>query len=254
MNIQDGQWWSDSWNPIKVKGGGWHCSKCSAGCLNCWSEALNLRFGNKIPYDNRPVEYEIDQKVLDKPWHWNKPRKIFVCDMLDLFHSRISNSFRSEVFTIIAAKKEHTFLILTKRPQVMLEYCSIWNLPRFKNLWLGVSVENQKTADERIPLLLQIPAAHRFINFEPLLEDIKLPKWEWYSGNPAKWGPNWVIIGCESGTNRRPCKLEWVRNVVEQCKAANTSVWIKQLAINGKVNKNMKEWPKDLQLSKGMAE
>jgi len=112
------------------------------------------------------------------------------------------------------------------------------------NLHLGVTCENQRTADERIPVLLQIPAAVRFLSLEPLLEDIRL--------NPInfhyKGFINWVIIGCESGPGRRPCKLEWVRNIVDQCKAAGVPVFVKQLDINGVVEHDINKFPEDLKI------
>jgi len=129
-----------------------------------------------------------------------------------------------------------------------------WPLP---NLWLGVTCENQRTADERIPILLQIPAAVRFISFEPLLEDIDfnlIERPNHFHSTPYGWLKyfgkqiHWIIIGCESGPKRRPCKLEWVRNIVSQCKAANVPVFIKQLNINGKVEHNIEKFPEDLRI------
>lgn len=262
MSEIDGQWWEKSWNPVKLKGiSGYHCTKISPGCLNCWSEVLNMRFGNKIPYDNRPVEYEIDQKVLEKPLHWKKPCKIFVGDMLDLFHEQIPFEFIEKVFDMIDSVRQHTYLILTKRPARVIEFfknsphtyyigegiCTGKECP-IGHVWLGVSVENQKTTDERIPLLLQIPATHRFINFEPLLSDIDLVvdvKFPY-----AKEKIDWVIIGCESLGSRtgRPCELEWVKSIVQQCRTAGVPVFIKQLNIKGKLVKNLTKFPIDLQL------
>ena len=151
--------------------------------------------------------------------------------------------------------------------------------PALPNLWLGTSVENQKAADERIPHLLPIPAAVHFVSAEPMLGPIDVkpyvslrqrcegPKgcgfegasYEFYS--PRKKGGyrcpecgknhtylitdsvDWLIVGCESSKNRRPCNIEWVRDLVEQCDTAGVAVYVKQLDINGKVNKNPDEWP-----------
>jgi len=136
------------------------------------------------------------------------------------------------------------------------------------NLWLGVSICTQREADEKIPLLLQTPAVHHFINFEPLLEniDFRCPTCKgtgFYGDNrPGIKGnreyvacdichnqkPGWVQLGPESGFGRRPMKLEWARNIVEQCKAAGVKIWIKQIEINGKIEKDMNKFPEDLKL------
>ena len=78
MTIENGQFWEKSWNPIHVKGGGYFCSKVSQGCRGCWSEALNLRFGNGLPFDNRKIEFVLDQTILEAPFHWMKPRIVAV--------------------------------------------------------------------------------------------------------------------------------------------------------------------------------
>jgi len=126
------------------------------------------------------------------------------------------------------------------------------------NVWLGVTCENQRCADERIPTLLQIPAAVRFISCEPLLEDININihylndiKRQGFTGYyDSGWKEpfQWVIIGCESGPGRRPCKAEWVRNIVAQCKAAGVKIFIKQLDINGVVEHDINKFPEDLKI------
>ena len=135
-------------------------------------------------------------------------------------------------------------------------------------LWLGVSICTQREADEKIPLLLQTPAVHHFINFEPLLEniDFRCPTCKgtgFYGDNGPgikdnreyvacdichNQKPDWVQLGSESGFGRRPMKLEWARNIVKQCKAAGVKIWIKQIEINGKIEKDMNEFPEDLKL------
>lgn len=174
----------ESWNPIVVYSDGkrgWHCSKISLGCQNCWGEQVNKRFGNGLPYDNRKVEFEIDQKVLERPLHWKKPRTIFVCDLCDLFHEDIHRDIIDEVMnTIWTASWEHEFLMLTKRPQEMaiyFEQTPELQLSEQKNLWLGITVCNQAEADEKIPILLSIPAAHRWVSIEPCLSAIDLSGW-----------------------------------------------------------------------------
>jgi protein gp37 len=235
--------------------------------------------------------------------------------MSDLFHEKVPFEFIDKVFAMVALCPEHTFQVLTKRPERMLEYIQnhndsfrdldipimhtletdymheSWMIfggqiesycdyigvspelassemrlydiekpPTFplNNLWLGVTVCNQKEADEKIPILLQIPAAVRFISIEPMLEGISLTSiqadrftrlnvLEGCGVNKMSWCqsiPNvncekldWVIVGCESGPNRRPCKNEWIYSIIDQCKAANVPCFVKQVDKYGKVVK-----------------
>jgi len=173
--------------------------------------------------------------------------------MSDLFHEDVPFEFIDKIFNIMMLAERHTFQILTKRPERMLEHYENgkrkhrWPLP---NVWLGISCENQATADERIPILLQVPAAVRFLSCEPLLDEIDLDYWfsdeamyhtngydGWMEGSP---GINWVIAGGESGPGYRPMNLDWARSIQEQCCAAEVPFFFKQTA--GK-----KEIPGDLQ-------
>ena len=114
---------------------------------------------------------------------------------------------------------------------------------------ISTSVENQQTADERIPILLQVSAAVRLVSVEPMLEAIDLsPTWMDKHRYFEAGTLDWVICGAESGPNRRPCKIEWGRNIVRQCEDAGVPVFVKQLNINGKVSHNMDEWPEDLRV------
>lgn len=198
----------------------------------------------------------LHESSLDQPHRWRKPRRIFVCSMSDLFHESVPDEWIDRVFAVMAQSREHRFQCLTKRPQRMLAYVGAagvqdriagwlkgnhhqmvvdasvrwvgpWPLP---NVWLGVSVEDQRAADERIPLLLQTPAAVRWVSAEPLL-------------GPLSFGPDvctlpsiasldWFVIGGESGPRARPCDVEWIRSVVRQCREAGTACFVKQLGQN----------------------
>lgn len=215
-----------------------------------------------------------------EPLSWRKPQRIFVNSMSDLFHEDVPDQFIVDVFGIMALTHWHTFQVLTKRPERMRRFLTAgdhgivrqfsqiqqsggvgpkgmfhalsikrrdgigwqWPLP---NVWLGVSVEDQRHADERIPLLLQTPAAVRFISAEPLLGPIALGHFEagtcwrchgtgngcecaegWDDRNP---GLDWVIVGGESGPGARPCHEAWVRSIVQQCQAAGVPAFVKQL-------------------------
>jgi protein gp37 len=209
---------------------------------------------------------------LEEPLHWREPRRIFVNSMSDLFHENLPISDILRVFETMAAAKQHTFQILTKRPARM-RYCLSYPDDRLvcesaehhrllctmplPNVWMGVSVEDQKTADERIPLLLWTPAVVRFVSLEPLLSSIDLSQW--------LRGLDWVIVGGESGNSARPFDITWARNVIRQCKHAGCACFVKQLGKhpypgrlgNGRMpdlalrdghGGEMTEWPEDLQV------
>ena len=235
-----------TWNPVRG------CSRVSEGCRHCYAEAVAARFsGPGLPYEGLAADgkwtgkVKLIEKHLADPLRWTKPRRIFVNSMSDLFHEGISDEDIARIFVVMQKAKQHTFQVLTKRPKRMLEWCgkiirqrgdSEWFLP---NVWLGVSVEDQKTADERIPLLLQTPAAVRFVSAEPLLGPMELKEFindGWLgheSGGPQGWinDPllDWVIVGGESGPKARPMLLEWARKIVADCTAAGVAVFVKQL-------------------------
>jgi protein gp37 len=192
---------------------------------------------------------------LEQPLRWRKPRRVFVNSMSDLFHEDVPYDFIESVFGVMARAQAHTFQILTKRPERMREFFAHpgraawshwapvmdgvpgvrpmrhgewpgWPLP---NVWLGVSVEDQATADERIPLLLDTPAAVRFVSYEPALGPV-----DFIGGLPSGLHPafgflDWIIVGGESGHGARPFDLAWARSVIEQGRAAGVPVFVKQL-------------------------
>lgn len=287
------------WNPVIG------CSKCSPGCKNCYAEKMATRqvsMGFKrhlkdpdgdesawIAYSgtidpntgkwNGDVELRYDQ--LDKPLHWRQPRKILTCSMGDLFHEKVPFEFIDEVFNI-TEKTEHTYLILTKRLTIMKDYFLQhrntylaekyglgWNDCQDFNIHLGVSISTQAEADEKIPILLQIPAAVRWLSIEPMLEEINLKLIEGHdvrknsvmTGKPCIANLDtgailkWVVIGAESINGRagRRCELDWVQSVVNQCKTAGVPVWVKQLHINGKLIRDIDKFPEDLRLREPVA-
>lgn len=224
------QWTDETWNPTTG------CSRVSEGCRNCYIERTPpFRMAGRKLGD--PVQLHPDR--LDSPLHWKKPRRVFVNSLSDLFHEDVSWTFILSVFTTMEKSPQHTFQILTKRPERMLpvvewvgrkfiEMGDLWPLP---NVWLGVSVEDQKTADERIPILLQVPAAVRFLSVEPLLGPVDL-LYSAFNGADSfgrMEGLDWVIVGGESGPKSRPCDLAWIRSIVEQCKGAAVPCFVKQL-------------------------
>lgn len=202
-------------------------------------------------------------EMLAAPLKWKKPRRIFVNSMSDLFHDSLSFEEIAAVFGVMAACPQHTFQVLTKRPKRALEFfawceafngghpihaledalctseadfpeswdgdtpilCGCWAEWPLPNVWLGVSAENQEQADKRIPLLLQCPAAVRFVSAEPLLGPVDVSRFMW----PVSRFIDWVIVGGESGPGARPCNVEWIRSIVMQCGDAGVPVFVKQL-------------------------
>jgi protein gp37 len=256
------QWTDATWNPIRG------CSRVSEGCRNCYAEVVAARFSNPgQPYEglarrtsNGGARWTgkimFVEKHLEDPLHWKRPRRIFVNSMSDLFHEGVTDAQLDRIFGVMAQAQRHTFQVLTKRPERMLAYSNarLLGLP-LPNVWLGVSVEDQKAADERIPLLFDTPAAVRFLSCEPLLGPVELSQqWRDYL---AGWNVreqhhpncdgytcdagcpiaeqyqtekiNWVIVGGESGANARPCDTRWVRSLVDQCAAAGVAAFVKQL-------------------------
>ena len=213
-----------------------------------------------------PFKVVCSPDKLNEPYKVKKPSRIGVSFMGDLFHEDVSSEIIYDVFETMRVANHHTYLLLTKRPAELLNiwkphYLSIHPFP--DNAWLGVTVENQRTANERIPILLDIPAVVRYLSIEPMLENISL--WEWFPkgscGKPEytkdmTWelnkdyenGISWVIFGAESGPGKRPCKLEWIRNGVGQCKEAGVPVFVKQLNINGKIVHDINQFPEDLRI------
>jgi protein gp37 len=252
--------WADVvWNPMSG------CTKVSEGCRNCYAESIAKRFWG----DRKFTDVQCHPERLDIPLHWKKPQRIFVDSMSDLFHEDIPEGFIDLVFDRVNYDgiSHLTFLILTKRPERMKSYINGLDFKLPDNVWLGVSVEDQKTADERIPLLLQTPAAVRFISVEPMLENINIsdalngcprPLGEHFvthemaidAGDPSMEGMsmgveweqtappiNWVICGSESGAKARPFDIDWVRSLRDQCVAAGVPFFLKQMPVNGKLAK-----------------
>ena len=256
------EWTDASWNPLRARNPvverfGWHCEPVSEGCRNCYAAAFNRRLGTGLDYKpgyRGSIEIYIDEKALLLPLKWKKPRRIFVCSMTDLFADFVTDEMIDRVFAVMALASQHQFQVLTKRSARMRAYCASrrhdtvysemavirgvegthdlrvdWPLP---NVWLGVSAEDQKRADERLPHLISTPAAVRFISAEPLLGPLLLQHSELIDGKVRNWlgagGLDWVIVGGESGPNARPMHPDWARSLRDQCQAAGVPFFFKQ--------------------------
>jgi protein gp37 len=311
------EWTNKTWNPIAG------CNDKSEGCRNCYARGMARRLelmgsekykGLTVLQGSHMVwtgKISFDEGALLQPLSWKKPRMIFVNSMSDLFHENVTDEMRDRIFAVMALCPRHTFQVLTKRPERMLEYVSgayvdrveeltvweqfgdcaqhiskvakwvppeydhtdsghrmmnagywdwhpKWPLP---NVWLGVSVENQAAADERIPMLLQTPAAVRFLSCEPLLGPVDLTcipcehnessiagAVGTYNAVAGSWWPalgdaneeykrrleelprlDWVICGGESGPGARPMEQAWAESLRDQCAAAGVAYFMKQM-------------------------
>lgn len=267
------QWCDATWNPTRG------CSRVSEGCRNCYAERQAVRLsGSGMQYEGLvrstsdgpkwTGKVVLVDRMLRVPLQWRRPRRIFVNSMSDLFHEKLTDAAIDEVFAVMALAKQHTFMILTKRPERMREYMRgrDWSaaanratdrflrrldgdlylggeiVPPLPNVWLGTSVENQATANERIPLLSQTEAAVRFLSCEPLLGPIDfggIPPFRCqvtsardgvrdYTSLDGAAFIDWVIAGGESGPGSRPMDPAWVRSLRDQCDNASREFFFKQ--------------------------
>lgn len=250
------EWATHSWNPVTG------CTPVSEGCQNCYAQRIANRLRGRCGYPaDDPFRVTLHPERLGEPLRWRKPSRVFVCSMGDLFHPDVQPIWLSMIFNVIRECPQHTFMVLTKRPEIALEHLGNAMLqPYFglPNLWIGVTAENQQRADERIPILLQIPAVVRFVSVEPMLGQVDLTGIRFDRNtimnvlegcginrlSPCQSIPNafcekidWVICGSESGPNHRKTKIEWIRDLREQCISANVPFFLKQMEINGRMVK-----------------
>ncbi len=303
------QWTDASYNPIVG------CRRTSPGCEKCYAERLSAtRLSQNPKYKGLAVmkptgpswtgKTRFIPETLAQPVKWKRPRKIFVCDMADLFYEEVSNEHIAAVFGVMAAAPRHTFQILTKRAKRMREWfqwirklsdegpwtdCHMhalneeakfngdlsgpihrlsegapgrpWPLP---NVWLGVSAENQETADARIPELLATPAAIHYVSYEPALGPVNFDEYLTRSQSHLSDVLSWVICGGESGPGARPFDINWARTVIDECDNAGAAAFVKQLGANpyestntnddrslqleDRKGGNMDEWPEHLRV------
>jgi len=256
------EWTDATWNPITG------CTLVSGGCRHCYAARLaatrlrhhpsraGLARINAAGEAKFTGEVRLNEQWLDQPLRWRNPRRIFVCAHGDLFHENVPDEWIDRVFTVMALARRHTFQCLTKRPERARAYLASedredkvrhprrgWPLP---NVWLGASVEDQATADRRIPDLLATPAAVRFLSMEPLLGPVQIDRVREQTGGEhvnALTGItkgfltdyhgahlDWVIVGGESGPGARPMHPDWARSLRDRCRAAGVAFFLKQMA------------------------
>jgi protein gp37 len=211
------EWTDATWNPVTG------CTKVSPGCKNCYAERMARRLrAMGVPQYRNGFRLTLHENALTIPLRWRKPRMVFVNSMSDLFHEDIPFDFIQRAFGVMQAARQHTFQVLTKRPEIALEHAD--GLPWPENVWLGTSVENADYV-HRVRTLRQIPARTRFLSLEPLLGPIpRLPL----------QGIDWVIVGGESGPRARPMDRAWVTQLRDLCQRARVPFFFKQW---GGVNK-----------------
>lgn len=281
------EWTDETWNVTRG------CTRVSAGCDNCYAVTMTHRlasmphtrdrYGSLTVLNNRGERHfngtvRVDEDALRKPLSWRKPRRVFVNSMSDLFHPSVPYEFIDRVFAVMSMATQHTFQVLTKRPERMAEYLARvgtentrgerlystmdrvalclrrmaergaissltsvvggayvarnWPLP---NVWLGTSVESEYQY-ERIEHLRRCPAAVRFLSCEPLLGPLEHLPLD---------GIDWVIVGGESGPGARPCNVDWVRSIIEQCRAAGVACFVKQLGRRPYDQIECDDWPSE---------
>jgi protein gp37 len=273
------EWTDKTWNPLR----GCSMAKGSelGGCLNCYAARMAARnlpelkspttgdpFARILPTGPRWTgEVELIEHLLDAPLHWRKPQRIFVNSMSDLFHETVPFEDVAAIYGVMLAVPQHTHQILTKRPEIRIEFHqwlqeqllindlrsvsdyliaqagarlgkslpgghSEWRAP---HIWEGVSVEDQATADTRIPLLLETPAAIRFLSYEPALQQVDFSRYmprrpsQQRDEEMRSAGIDWIIVGGESGPRARPFDIAWARNAIKQCRDAGALCFVKQL-------------------------
>jgi protein gp37 len=205
------EWTHSTWNPVRG------CTKVSPGCKHCYAETFAERWRGIAghPYE-QGFDLRLVPEKLEEPLSWRRPRMIFVNSMSDLFHEKVPETYIRQVFDVMVRADWHTFQILTKRSQRLLELAP--RLPWPKHVWQGVSVENERYAI-RIADLQKVPAAVRFLSIEPLLGPIPRLSLD---------GISWVIVGGESGPHHRPVDPAWVRQIRDQCVRNKVSFFFKQ--------------------------
>lgn len=292
------EWATVVWNPVRG------CRRVSPGCLNCYAEIMAARFslkglwgyglakivklaGGRIDHRWTGKVVEVEDKLLE-PLRWRKPQRVFVNSTSDLFQKGVSDDFIAEIFATMALCQQHTFLILTKRPDRMARFMgdpetqerinvvfrraaapyvgfvlARWPLP---NVWLGTSIEDQPRCDERLPHLLATNAAHRFISYEPALEKVNFGPALFvgeeggidFSFTPRQMVDQ-IIVGGESGPGSRRFDMENAEAVVDICARAGTAAFVKQMGskphrdgkpvkLADKKGGDMTEWPAKLRV------
>ncbi|KAA5532677.1 DUF5131 family protein [Taibaiella lutea] len=247
-------WTDHTWNIARG------CSKVDADCKFCYMYRQSL---NNTRYD--PAQVIRTKTVFNLPLTIKEPSRIFTCSLTDFFHPDI-DSYRHEAWDIIRRCPQHTFQILTKRPERIPECLPADWGEGWDNVWLGTSIGSQGAIERMVSLVTEIDAKVKFLSLEPLHGEIDLSKaMKYYEQLKESFhvlpGIDWVIVGGESGNENgkyryRPCELEWIRKIINDCKREHISVFVKQLGthlskqlkLKDRHGGDMDEWPEDLRI------
>jgi protein gp37 len=248
------EWTDSTWNPVRG------CTKVSPGCKHCYAETFAERFRG---VKGHPFEQGFDllliPEKLNEPIKWRKPKKIFVNSMSDLFHEGVPDEYILQVCQVMVRADHHQYQVLSKRPARMRELLSraeFREAAQAEHIWWGCSVDDRKYGLPRIDELRATPVRNRMLSCEPLLEDL---------GQFDLSEIHWVIIGGESGPHSRELHIRWVESIIQQCRAADVPVFVKQLGAkpvgpegpfrivgqDGKADrkgKTIENWPAHLQI------
>jgi protein gp37 len=264
------EWTDVSWNPVHG------CSKVSPGCAHCYAETLSLRYG----HTSKPwTPANAAENVMLKPHRlrdplsrrkpFDRPCMVFVNSMSDLFHEQVPSTFIIDVFNVMREARQHTFQILTKRPERMANMLRTWPLrEHWPNVWLGTSIENRRFV-HRADWLRLVPAAVRFISAEPLLGPLVFDRHEHVTAYDSAWNPigcldhgwsdgytappldlediNWLIIGGESGPGHRRMDLQWAHDLIQAARLAGCASFVKQLG-GARPGDRLEDLPEDLRI------
>ncbi|MEX2380066.1 MAG: phage Gp37/Gp68 family protein [Vicingaceae bacterium] len=208
------EWTEMTWNPTTG------CDKISEGCKFCYAEVMSRRLKamGVEKYADGFKKVRIHEKELETPYTWKKAKVVFVNSMSDLFHKDVPIEFIQKVFRVMKNNPQHVFQVLTKRADLLRYYDSEGLLDWSHNIWMGVSVENQKVVN-RIDLLRETNARVKFLSCEPLIGPLPYMNLS---------GIDWIIVGGESGRKPRSMKSEWVLDIKDQCQAADVAFFFKQ--------------------------
>lgn len=205
------EWTDATWNPVTG------CTKVSQGCKHCYAERMAHRLqAMGSPRYRNGFQVTLHADLLNQPLHWTKPRRVFVNSMSDVFHPDVPDTFIADIFAVMAQTPQHTYQILTKRPERLARLAGC--LPFPPHVWIGTSVESLEVMS-RIRWLREVPAAVRFLSCEPLLGPLP---------HLLLDGIHWVIVGGESGAHARPMHPEWVLDIRDQCVVRDIPFFFKQ--------------------------
>jgi len=228
------EWTETAWNPLTG------CTPVSPACEHCYARRMAKRLAGRCGYPPSPREFNVTLHLnrLGEPLTWRKSRRVFVVSMGDLFHAHVPDEFIYKIFAVMALCPQHTFQVLTKRPQRMFEFMQMY--PQYQNLnnVVGmVTAEDQQCADERIPWLLKCQFVTRGVSAEPLLERVDLTRYmqiyvdphtrKVYPLDPQGPKLDWVICGGETGPGARLMHPDWARSLRDQCQAAGVAFFFK---------------------------